>query len=438
MQKAIEEEVNCFFEKTKNKPIKVISHFDTDGITSAAIISKALKREEKNFSVKILKSLDKSQLEQIKEKIKNEVLVFLDLGSSLLNEISSFNNDIFIIDHHELPETVPSNIRIINPHLLDEENVSSSGLTYLFCKTLNPNNKDLANLAVIGMVGDMLDRNLSKLNNHIVEDSDILVKKGPMLYPATRPIHKALEFSSSIYIPGVTGNPKAVIEMLKDIGIERENGEYKSLVEMNDDEISKLVTSILLKTGKSGEDIIGNLYLLKFFNKLEDARELSAMINACSRLGCSETALAFCMDSKKARKDAETIYAEYKQHLVSALNFADSNKIEGKGYVILNAKDRIKDTIIGTVASILSMSKVYDEGTVVVAMSYDKERIKASARIVGRQGRNVREMLGTITQKIGGECGGHPQAAGCLISKEKEIEFLENLIKNLELEIVRI
>ena len=36
--------VSIFLEKSKNKEIQVISHFDTDGITSAAIMIKTLKK----------------------------------------------------------------------------------------------------------------------------------------------------------------------------------------------------------------------------------------------------------------------------------------------------------------------------------------------------------------------------------------------------------
>ena len=35
---------------SKQKPIKVISHYDSDGITSAAIFTRALQRWEKKFS----------------------------------------------------------------------------------------------------------------------------------------------------------------------------------------------------------------------------------------------------------------------------------------------------------------------------------------------------------------------------------------------------
>jgi len=437
MQKAIEQAVENFLEKTKNKEIKIISHNDTDGITSAAILAKTLKKLNKKFSIKIIKQLDKEYLVTIKNRNRNEVLIFLDLGSSCLQELEKIEKDVFIIDHHEISGEPGKNTVFINPHIFNEEEISASGLTYLFSKIISQENKEIANLAVIGMVGDMLDREISKINNKIIECAEVIIKRGLLLYPATRPIHKTLEFSSSVFIPGVTGNSKGVLNLLREVGIKKENNEYKSLIELNDDELSKLITAILLRI-KTQKNIIGNIYLVKFFNKLEDARELSAMINACSRLGYSDIALALCLDNKKARKNAESIYAEYKQQLISALNFAEMNKIEGRGYVIINAGNNIKDTIIGTVASIISMSGGYEEGTVIIAMSYDKEKIKISARVAGRNGRNVLKILENACENIQGEYGGHALAAGCQIPREKEKEFIENLIKNLELEVVKI
>ncbi len=438
MQKAIEKAVKSFLEILKERDVKIISHHDTDGITSAAIMSRTLKRLDKKFSVKIVKQLDKEFLVKLKKSCKKEALLFLDLGSSLLDEISSFENPVLVIDHHEISSEASGNVQLINPHLFNEEEISGAGLTYLFSKAISQENKDLANLAVLGIVGDMLDREVSKLNNKIIEDAELVIKKGLMLYPATRPVHKALEFSSSIYIPGVTGNSKGVLSLLREIDIKKQGNEYKSLLELDEEETSRLITAILLRTRQNHERLIGNVYLVKFFNKLEDARELSAMINACSRLGYSDVALAFCLDNKKAKTKAETIYADYKQYLVEALNYADNNKVEGKGYVILNAQDRIRDTMIGTVASILSMSKNYPEGTIIIAMSYDNERIKVSARVSGRNGRNVREILSQVTSSFGAECGGHALAAGCLISKNQESQFLASLTKSLETEVIKI
>lgn len=435
MEKAIQLAADKFIEKIQNRKIKIISHYDTDGITSASILARTLKKLNKKFSIRIIKTLEKDFIENLNS---DSVIVFLDLGSSMLEEISKLKTDVFIIDHHEITSTAGKNITFINPYLFNEEEISASGLTYLFSKTINPENKDLANLAVIGMVGDMLERSISKLNNKILEDAEVFIKKSLLLYPSTRPIHKTLEFSSS-FIPGVTGNSKGVLSLLREIGIKKENNKWKSLIELSKEELSKLITAILLRTKKENNEIIGNLYLVKFFNRLEDVRELSAMINACSRLGYSDVALFLCMDNKKARKKAEEIYADYRQQLVSALNYAEQNKVEGDSYVLLNAGNKIKDTIIGTVASIISMSNQYKEGTIIITMSYDQEKIKVSARIAGRNGgRNVRKILEDSIENLDGQCGGHPLAAGCLLPKDKEKQFLENLTKNLDLEVVKI
>ena len=64
----------------------------------------------------------------------------------------------------------------------------------------------------------------------------------------------------------------------------------------------------------------------------------------------------------------------------------------------MNVKNKIKDTMIGTIASILSNSSIYKEETIIVAMAFNETetKIKISARNVGNQGRNVREVLEKI------------------------------------------
>jgi len=423
----------------QDKEILVISHHDTDGICSAAIMASALQKLDKKFSIKIIKQLEKEFIEKLP---KRNLLVFLDLGSGSLEHLNKLENDIFILDHHEIDKqtSLKNNIRIVNPHLYNQEQLSGSCLTYLFVKEISKENKELANLAVIGMVGDMLGKNIGKIGNIIINDAELLIKKGLLLYPATRPLNKTLEFSSSMFIPGVTGSSSGASCLLKEAGIEKENGNYKSLIELNEEEMSKLVTAILLRRNdKEIEDFIGNIYLVKLFTQLEDARELSAMINSCSRLDHSNIALSLCMGSKKARKKAEEIYASYKQHLIAGLNFiSNMKKIEGDNYIIINAKSNIKDTIIGTLASMLSMSSLYKEGTAIITMADNESKIKISARIAGRNGRNIREILDSVVKEVGGESGGHALAAGCLIEKNKEQEFIEALKKRLEIEMIKI
>ncbi len=439
LNETIKKVANEFLEITANREILVVSHFDTDGITSAAILTKALKRLDRKFYVKIIKNLTREFIYQLP---KDKVILFLDLASGSLNHLANSNlENIFIIDHHELIQEIPEKVRIINPELTTKEKISTSGLSYLFCRELDPENKNSAKLAILGMIGDTLEKEIDKLNHEILNEGEIKIRRGALIYPSTRPLNRALEYSSTPFIPGVTGDVRGVLELLREAGLNPTNQGYPTLLELNAEEMEKLVTAILLRTPKTkNNEIVGDIYLIKLYGKLEDARELSARINACSRLGSSDLALQLCLEVSSAKKKAESLHVKYRQHIVSALKYVSENPaIEGKGYKIINAKANIKDTIIGTIASIISNSKIHEDGTIIITLAYSEEKkIKISARNVGTTGRNVRELLARVVENLGGEVGGHEFAAGCLINQEHEEIFLENLKKSLDLEVIRI
>ncbi len=443
IQSEIKKVSEKFLKSIENKKITIISHFDTDGITSAAIAVSALKKLDKEFELKIIKNLEK---EFIYSLPKENIILFLDLGSGSLNTIEKADlNEVFILDHHEITEEISDKINIINPELIDKQKISGSGLTYLFFKEIDENNKSSAKLAILGMIGDTLEKEIENLNNGILNDADIKRKRGLLIYPSTRPINRTLEYCSNPFIPGVTGDTRGVLELLREIQINPANGRYKSLIELSKEEMEKLVTAIMLRNPKTkNKEIIGDIFLLKFFNKLEDARELSAMINACSRMDEPEIAVQFCMEIPSIKKRAESIHARYKQHLISGLKFvSETEKIQGKGFVIINFQNNIKDTIVGTIASILSNSAIYEQGTIIINMAYteNSKKIKISARSVGNSERNLRQILNNIVKQSceeDFETGGHKCAAGALIPINKEKEFIKNLKKTLEIETIKV
>ena len=449
MLKEIDTFAKEFLEFSKDKPIRIISHYDTDGITSAAILAKTFKRLDKKFSIRIVKGLEESIIREELKRQPNEVILISDLGSSSLDHFKNLDYPVFILDHHEIDSTkVNDKIKIINHHLTsnpEDNTATGAGLCYLFAKSISPENQDLSSLAIIGLIGDRHETNLSKINQQIVTDAqDLKIKKGIAIYPATRPLRRALEWSTSPYIPGVTGSGPGAMEILRETGIPYN----KTLLELSDEEMSKLITAVMVRRAQHGkaEDILGNLYILKFFNTKEDVREISTLVNACSRLGHSDIAISYCLENEKAKTQALDIYTKYKQELVSGLKVAEKmDKIKGKGFVILNAKDQIKDAIVGTICSMLSSSPTYEQGTILIGMAYNKDKIKVSARIVGHEGRNLKEVLEkTVTTFKGenpqtiAEVRGHHFAAGCLVEKEKESSFIETLKRELEVEIVKV
>lgn len=449
MLKEVEKFAQEFLEASKDKAVRIISHYDTDGITSAAILIKTLKRLDKKFSVRIVKGLEEGIIKEELSRQKKEVLLFSDLASGSLEYFQKLKEPIFILDHHEInKELLNDGIKIVNPHLYknyDSNSCTGAGVCYFFSKAISQKNKDLSKMAVIGIIGDRYESELSKLNQQIVKDTpELEIRKGVVLFPATRPLRRTLEYSTSPYIPGVTGSGAGVIEFLRETGIPGD----KSLLDLNEQENSKLITGILIKRARHNKpsDVLGNLYILKFYNTKEDVREISVMINACSRLGYSDVAISYCLENERFKPQALDIYTKYKQELVSGLRVAEKmEKINGKGFVILNAKDKIKDAIVGTICSMLSSSPAYKEGTILIGMAYNEDKIKVSARVVGREGRNLKEILEKTVVMFKSEfpnavaeVGGHSLAAGCLIEKQNETYFIEALKKNLEIEILKI
>jgi single-stranded-DNA-specific exonuclease len=268
LEKEIKSFVEDFMKRLDNKEVYIVSHFDTDGITSASIMISTLKRLDKKFSLRIVKSLDEKFISELP---KEKLILFLDLASGSLNHIKKAElNNVFIIDHHEITKKVPENVRIINPQLTNKQKISSSGLTYLLCKQINPEIKELSKLAILGMIGDCLEEEIDSLNNGILEESGVQRKRGLLIYPSTRPINRVLEYSSNPYIPEVTGNIKGVLELLREVGLNPEKGKYKSLMELNEKEMKDLTTAILLRNPKiKNRELIGDIFLIKMFNKIE-------------------------------------------------------------------------------------------------------------------------------------------------------------------------
>ena len=113
----VEKFSRIFLEKARGKRIYLVSHFDTDGVSSAAIASKVFERLDLQFSVKILKSLSDEEIDLFPD---DGLIVILDLGSGSFDKLAESGKEIFIIDHHELESSdISENIDVLNFHLID-------------------------------------------------------------------------------------------------------------------------------------------------------------------------------------------------------------------------------------------------------------------------------------------------------------------------------
>ncbi|MBU1205055.1 MAG: DHH family phosphoesterase [Nanoarchaeota archaeon] len=454
-----------FRKLDKKEKIRIVSHLDSDGISACSILINALNIENRKYSVSIVQQLNKNIISEISKENYN-CFFFTDIGSGKLNDIKSLlaGKKVFVLDHHK-PEKVDIDDSIvhINPHLFGidgTQEISGAGVVYFFAKYLNKRNEDMAHIAIIGAIGDVQENNgFSRLNNEILETAKAKGKiktiRGLKVFGAqTKPLYRLLQYSTDVYIPGVTGSESNAIQFLQQLGINPKQGnQWKKLVNLTKNEIKKLSAGIIMRRldEEKPEDIFGQVYILRDEEKespLRDAKEFSTLLNACGRLNKASLGIGACLNDEKIKKKAITNLSKYKREIVKTMKWYEENKdsediIKKHGMIIINAKDNVRATMIGTLASIISSSNGFDKTTFVMSMArLLNGKTKISLRISDRNADvDLFKIISNIAEKVNGEAGGHLRAAGAVIPTDMEKEFIneaENSFAKFQQEIVNL
>jgi single-stranded-DNA-specific exonuclease len=442
------------FKNIDNKEvIRVISHLDTDGICSAAILTKAMIRERKKFSITFINYLSEEFVRALGNE-QHKHIIFLDLGTSQIKNIKKYlkEKEIYVLDHHSTRiRTEEEGVFHLNPSIYGTDGskeVSGASVVYLFTKELNNKNLDLAYLGIVGAIGDSQENNgFLGLNNEVLDDAikskKINIEKGIRFFGAeNKPLYKVLKNSVDIYIPGVTGSDDKALELLESLNIEaKKKGRWTRLEDLEEDQLKALIESIVLKRQSLSQnelkknDIFGNKYILLGANpEIRDLRELSTMINACGRLDKASVGMGLLLGDKKCFLRATFTLKEYKKEILKAIKWIESKKrtkkvIQEKGYMIINAGEEITPKILGTITSMFTRNREIEYGTYLMGLSRTfNDKIKISFRIVGNRSKvSLQRLLESIVEKFDGECGGHHNAAGGLIHVKHEEKFIETV-----------
>jgi len=469
---SIRDEINFFLEikkmaskiKTLDK-IVVVHHYDADGLSSGAILIKALEREGKKVSSLCLKQLYKENIDQIKS-LGNKY-VFVDFGSGqmdyLVDELGKEN--IFIIDHHQPVLLEDKIIQIeyhVNPLLFGIDGgkeISGSGLTYLVAKEINSNNIDLSGLAIVGAVGDMQDfgGHLIGLNSKILEESinaKIVEKKIDLrLYGRiSRPLTQYLCFSSSPIIPELTAEQENCVSFLQGLGLPLKDSlteQWLSYENLNESQKKKLSSSLILHLSKHNfpewkiKEMIGEVYTLLLEEKkspLRDAKEFATALNSCGRHARAEIGLAVCLGDRNldgAYGELLGLIQEHRAALAKGIQFVTEHGVEEKeNFYFFDAGKEIQDSLVGIIAGMLYGSVIKEDKPIISLARNTDGTIKVSGRATSsllRKGINLGAAFKEISNELSGvEGGGHKIAAGCRVPEEKLEKFLEILEIKLE------
>ncbi len=430
----------------------VIHHYDADGCSSGAILVKALEREGKKVTKKWVKQLYKETTEEIKGLGEN--YVFVDFGSAQLEYlIEEFGDNLFVFDHHEkIKADHPNHFSPFNHGINGGNEISASGIAYLFAKTLNEKNTDLVPLAIVGAIGDMQDfhGSLIGMNAEILKEGQekglIVVEKDLKLYGrVTRPLTSFLMFSSSPMLPELTANQENCVSFLHETGIDLKRGEtWRTYIDLSSEEKKKLTTALILHLHKFNvpewkiKELIGDVYTFPNENRkspLSDVKEFSTLLNACGRHGKAEIGIEVCLgDRGEFLLTAMSLMQEHRRQLRQGIEFVTSNGVlEEENFYFFDSGSQIKDSIVGIVAGMLYGSGIIENNKPIIAIAQnDDESLKLSGRATKellQKGLNLGLAFSKICKELGegNEGGGHAIAAGVKLKKENKERFLKLL-----------
>jgi RecJ-like exonuclease len=427
--------------------ITIVSHIDADGIASATILRLALQREGIPVQPVFVRQLEPFAMRHVPQD--NSLKIFSDLGAgqqNLLAERGLSTDDVLIVDHH-VSQPFGNGYPEINALAYGYTKFSAAGMAYFTARELDRDNTDLAKLAVIGNVGDMMareDLGLIGPAREIVEDGisqgaiEVRAKELNCYGISTRPLHISLAFSDDPFIPGITSNPQGALRFLERLGIELRTprGEWKVWEEFSWEEKRAVTSGVmqqLLANGRSINRLLTEIYLFPdepARSPLRNASEYATLLNACGRWAKPFIGHAVCLgDRAGALHEAEHMLTHHRTVIRELLQYILDNGVTELSHLqYLHVGERFPDTIVGIGAG-MALSRLNRDKPILIMcrLPEDPTITKVSMRtvdeMVGR-GIDLQAALVHASHACGGEAGGHRIAAGAYIPVDSEQEFV--------------
>ncbi len=400
--------------------VHIYTHYDADGISSAAVIASALHRIEKPFQVTFLKGLSEGV------ESDADLIILSDMGSGYPDIVSQIDANVVIIDHHFPAGKIEGKKKLahVNPHLAGLDGtfeLSASATAYVVANTLGENS-DLAAVALVGILGDkqkIVGGNAEVVRQGI-ETGSIEVKRGLNLYSGS--VREVLMISTEPYLD-LYNKEDELEEFLKKTGVDGD----REIDDLTEDELRRLADGILLRLLRQGayegvvEEFTGKKFILK--NELiTNAVMFTDVVNACGRASACSIGFAICMRDKNYLDRAVNIWREFQEEILKELNRRKDEISEGEciRYLIM---DNAPTT--SPLASIISRYLFSDRPF--IALNLKNSISKVSARSNPKIPVDMGEIMRKASMKVGGRGGGHKVAAGATIPAERADEFVKEV-----------
>ncbi len=232
----------------RDEPIGVFGDYDTDGVTSSALLTHALRAASGGAQPVVVRlprrregyGLSETGVEDL-AAAGARLLVAVDCGSkdhAAVERAQQLGMDVVVLDHHRITDAPPAHAIVASAQLREDapyKSISAAGVAYLLATALAGEGFDtgggpgeeptgLLDLAMIGLVGDV--SSLSGVNRALVRDGLRRLRHDPR--PGLRALcdgagidartltstEIAFQVSPRLNAPGRLDDPRPAYELL--------------------------------------------------------------------------------------------------------------------------------------------------------------------------------------------------------------------------------
>lgn len=411
--------------------IQVFSHFDADGVSSAAILAKALVRAGKEFRVTLFTTLNDYNMNVIRAT-KADCIIVSDLGASYIDQLDGIDTSVIVLDHH----TVISEAKRVvyaNPHLYGIDGMTSgcgATMCLLFAVALDERNWDLVQVAFAGIAGDRQHIDgLSGLNTYLLAEGERrgFVRRTPGSLIPSGNLMTRLFLDTDPYIRGVTGSVEGVARILDDAGVPND----LSYEDLDDEQRRRLSSLLALRMTEQGvlldsmNEIARDRYELKDWGM--DAELLASLLNSCGRAGIGGAGVAAGMGDERCLRIAAETDEQSARALVKAMKALDERGLtQRRNFQWFDSTD---SGFTGMLCGI-AMQSIADPSKPTIGMNRANDPVNLSSRGMWSQldrGIDLAAAMREACASVGGQGGGHRIAAGGSVPEDMVDRFLDNL-----------
>lgn len=410
----------------ENKYVRVLAHFDGDGGSAAIILTTALRRKGIKFHLGFIKSLDGDSFKQRIEEYPDVFTIIVDAGSDQARFIEEYEN-IVILDHHFFQENSFKGLNINARQFGIDGTRGACGATmgFVMALAIDEANSDLMPYLLSGVISDKQDiGGFTGLNKDLFDHYGKNLKTAHTLNLEGSNLLDGITYSTDPFFYDLSGKPENVKAALETLNIEPE----KNIFDLTDEELQKTAEFLATKLLEqhSGSEAIKYIEndLIKFEDLGFTSKEISTIVDGNAKVGMNSVPIIYFLGDQALKNDMINNWRIFKTKLIDYTYRAYKEVFEEENVRYFYAPE---SEMAGAISGIL-MLYLMKQDRPLIGFNAGNNDTKVSSRGSRRQvqkGLNLSLVMRESAKEVGGSGGGHDIAAGAVIPRGKEKQFVE-------------